>query len=107
MSNEFCEEILALASSLSLTPVKVRGVSQCSFQVTINGTEMVLWIGYYPGFAGKGKESYKWQGSLSTKAKAVRWGLTDEGVEVFLKAALFVDAVPIARKGKDLKALRG
>ena len=107
MSNkdDFKQELLDLAVELGLTPIKVRGSSQCAFSVVINGVPMTLWVGHYPGFSAK--KEYVWQASLSTEAKAVRWGLTDEGVEVFLKTALFVDAVPIARKGKDLKALRG
>ncbi len=104
MSNEFCEEILALASSLKLVPLKVRGVSQCAFQVTVNGAPMLLWVGFYPGFCKV--KGVSWQVSLSTDAKAVRWGVTEAGVVEFLSTALIADGHPVARSGKDLKALR-
>ena len=103
--DDFKKELLDLAVGLGLTPKKVRGVSQCSFDVKVNGVAMTLWVGHYPGFSGK--PDYVWQASLSTEANAVRWGLKEEGVKTFLQTALFLDPVPVARKGKDLKALRG
>jgi hypothetical protein len=106
MSNQdFKQELLDLAVELGLTPIKVRGSSQCAFSVVINGVPMTLWVGHYPGFSAK--KDYVWQASLSTAADATRWGLKGEGVREFLSTSLFVDAVPVARKAKDLKALRG
>lgn len=101
----FSEEILALARETGLTPIPVRGRSQCAFEVVIADTPLMLWVGHYPGFAGKGREDYRWQASLSTDAKADRFGLTDQGIRVFLASALFMEPVPVARKAKDLKGL--
>jgi hypothetical protein len=47
-----------------------------------------------------------WQASLSDAPDAARFGLTEEGIREFLKSSLFLDPVPVARKGKDLKSLR-
>lgn len=105
MSNtEFCEEILALASSLSLTPIPVRGRSQCAFEVVVGRAPMTLWVGFYPGFCKV--KGVKWQVAISTDAKAVRWGVTEEGVKTFLSTSLIENGHPVARKGGDLKALR-
>ena len=101
---DFKKELLDLAVELGLTPKKVRGLSQCAFEVVINGTPMTLWVGHYPGFTAK--KEYVWQASLSVKADATRWGLTDEGIKEFLKSSLFLNPVPVARKATDLKALR-
>ena len=103
----FCPQIQSLAKDLGLTPVKVRGDSQCAFEVTIKGVAVTLWVGYYPGFAGKAHPLHVWQASLSTEPNAARFGLTAEGVREFLKSSLFKDPVPVARKATDLKALPG
>ena len=103
----FCPQLLSLAKEFGLTPLKVRGVSQCAFEVTIKGVAVTLWVGFYPGFAGKAHPLHVWQASLSTEADAVRFGLTAEGIGEFLKSSLFKDPVPVARKAKDLKSLLG
>jgi hypothetical protein len=101
----FCPQILSLAAALGLTPKKVRGVSQCSFQVVIMGAAVTLWVGYYPGFAGKAHPHHVWQASLSDAPDAARFGLTEEGIREFLKSSLFLNPVTVARKAKDLKSL--
>ena len=102
----FCPQLLSLGKEMGLTPKKVRGVSQCAFQVVIMGAAVTLWVGYYPGFAGKAHPLHVWQASLSTEPNAARFGLTAEGVREFLSSSLFKDPVPVARKATDLKALR-
>jgi hypothetical protein len=101
---DFKQELLDLAAEFGLTPRKERGLSQCSFDVKVNGVPMTLWVGHYPGFTAK--KEYVWQASLSPKADAVRWGLTDEGIREFLRSSLFLNPIPVARKATDLKALR-
>ena len=91
--DNFKQELLDLAVELGLTPIPVRGRSQCAFSVVINGVPVTLWVGHYPGFAKD--KAYKWQASLSTEADATRWGLKEEGVREFLKSSLVVDAVPL------------
>jgi len=96
--------IASLAAEVGLTPIPVRGKSQCGFSVTINGDSMTLWVGHYPGFCPVKGVDY--QVALSTDSKAIRWGVTRENAVRFLQTGLIADGHPVARKGKDLKALR-
>jgi hypothetical protein len=102
----FHPAIVSLAAEMGLKPIPTRGANQCAFEIKVNGATLTLWVGFYAGFSGK--KGVDWQVALSTDAKAIRWGVTEEGVKLFLQTSLIPgDAVPTARKGKDLKALRG
>jgi hypothetical protein len=105
LDHVFHPAIVSLAAEMGLKPIPTRGANQCGLKVGISGQTITLWVGFYPGFSGQ--KGVDWQVALSTDAKAIRWGTTEAGVKLFLQTTLIPgDAVPIARKGKDLKALR-
>ncbi len=109
-------EVLSVIAEMGLVPLpvltksgKLRGASQAGVEISmpapIGGTG-VVWVGHYPGFAGRGGPDF--QISLSTEAESIRWGVDRDGVKSFLATGLIPrDAVKVARKATDLKSLKG
>lgn len=106
--------LLTLAEKAGVVPLAVvtssgrlRGASQMAFLKDLGDQvgEEVLWLGHYPGFCAD--KALKFQVALSEDADATRWGVSDEDALWFLCTGTVRNGVAVARKGKDLKALRG